>query len=164
MASPPPRARVVAALAGLALTGCGSDPSGAVTSLAVSDARSPVPANPDVAAVYLDIGDPGDADDRLVAARTDVAERVELHESVVDDDGTARMEEQPDGIAVPAGKGASLEPGGLHLMLLGPEELSEGDTFDLTLEFDRSGERTVEVTVTGDAGAPDDEDGDAGHG
>ena len=150
-------------LAAAALAGCGDD----VTAEAegrpplVTDAFVPVPPTPDVAAVYLDIGDPGGQDDLLVAARTDVADRVELHESVVGDDGTARMEPHRDGIAVPAGEGVALEPGGLHVMLFDPEPLAEGDTFDLALDFARGGHRTVEVTVTaggGDHGGEGDDD------
>lgn len=153
-------------LATLGLTGCGEDATAEASAPQVTQARTPVPATPDVAAVYLEVGDPGPADDLLVAARTDAADRVELHESVVGDGGTVRMEERRDGIAVPAGQGVTLAPGGLHLMLLDPGPLAAGDTFELTLEFDRGGERTVEVTVTADAQhAPDhDEETDGGHG
>ena len=138
-------------LALLALQGCMADGDAAdLEPPEVSAPHTPVPATPDVAAVYLEIGDPGEHDDRLVGAQSDVAERVELHESIIGDDGTARMEEQTDGIVVPAGQGVSLEPGGLHLMLIAPEPLGDGDRFELTLEFERGGERTVEVSVTGD--------------
>ena len=161
-----PRAHAVAvALAAVALAGCGDDATAGAEGQPppVTDAFVPVPPNPDVAAVYLDIGDPGGQDDLLIAARTDVADRVELHESVVADDGTARMEPRSDGIEVPAGQGVALEPGGLHVMLFHPDPLAEGDTFDLVLDFDRGGQRTVEVVVTGGAGDHGGE-GDDDHG
>ena len=111
-------------------------------------AETPEPAAPDVGAVYVTVADPGAEDDRIVAARTDVAERVELHESFVDDEGIARMEELPEGIVVPAGEGVVLERGGLHLMLMGLQtDLLQGDTYELVLEFERGGEVTVVVEV-----------------
>lgn len=133
-------------------------------------AETPEPAAPDVGAVYFTVADPGAEDDRIVAARTDVAERVELHESFVDDEGIARMEELPEGIVVPAGEGVVLERGGLHLMLMGLQtDLREGDTYELVLEFERGGEVTVVVEVVptvaghGEHGEHDEHDGHGEH-
>lgn len=51
-------------------------------------------------------------------------------------------------IDVPAGSTVSLEPGGLHIMLIGlATDLQPGDTYDLTLVFEAAGERTVTVEV-----------------
>jgi hypothetical protein len=56
--------------------------------------------------------------------------------------------QQVDAVDVPAGGEAVLEPGGYHVMLIGvTEELAEGDTVDLTLEFAESGEQTVSAEV-----------------
>ncbi len=57
------------------------------------------------------------------------------------------MREVP-GIDLPAGEVVALEPGGLHVMLIGlVDDLRPGDTFDLTLSFEQAGERTVSVEV-----------------
>jgi periplasmic copper chaperone A len=55
---------------------------------------------------------------------------------------------QVDGIEVPAGSTVTLGPGGLHIMLLDlAQPLPTGSTFDLTLDFEKAGEQTVEVSV-----------------
>jgi len=56
--------------------------------------------------------------------------------------GMMQMRQVPS-IAVPAGTTVTLEPGGLHIMLLDlAAPLTAGQTFDMTLEF-ASGERLV---------------------
>lgn len=142
----------IAALLGaliLLLAACSGAASGG--EISVSDARVPVPAAT-TGAAYMTLSNDGDAADQLVGASTDIASSVELHESSVKD-GSMSMQ-QLDSIDVPAGGEAVLEPGGLHLMLVGvTEDLTEGDTVDLTLDFAESGEQTIsaEVVPLGDA-------------
>jgi hypothetical protein len=51
-------------------------------------------------------------------------------------------------VDVPAGKGAELKPGGLHVMLIGlVKPLNEGEKFPLTLYFEKAGTQQVEVMV-----------------
>jgi copper(I)-binding protein len=89
----------------------------------------------------------GAVDDALVSAETDVANTVELHESKIDEEGVMRMSPVPN-IPVPAGGSATLQPGGLHVMLMGlNQELAVGDTFNVTLNFEKSGPKTIEVEV-----------------
>lgn len=133
-----------------ALAACG----GAATAgqITVSDARVPVPAGPNGAA-YMTITADGAAD-RLIGAETTIAERAELHESSMRD-GAMSMR-QVDGIDIPAGGDAVLEPGGFHLMLVGvTRELAVGDTVDITLTFEGAGDQTVsaEVVPPGDVEA-----------
>lgn len=88
-----------------------------------------------------------DAPDRLIAASSDAARRVELHTHMLDDQGVARMREV-EAIAVEPGADTVLAPGGLHVMLMGlTRELSEGDTVDLTLTFETTGEVAVTAPV-----------------
>lgn len=64
-----------------------------------------------------------------------------------DDMGGMMQMRQVSSIPVPAGATVTLEPGGLHLMLIDlAAPLTAGQTFDITLEF-ASGERLV-VPVT----------------
>lgn len=52
------------------------------------------------------------------------------------------------GLAIPAGSSVELKPGGTHIMLMGLEApLPEGDSLRLTLRFEKSGERPIEVGV-----------------
>lgn len=131
----------------LLLAGCGGTGS---SEIAVSDARVPVPPGTNGAA-YMTLTNDGDTDDQLIAASTDVAESVELHETTTD--GGSMSMQQVEGIDIPAGGEAVLEPGGLHVMLIDvTEDLTEGDTVELTLTFGVAGEQTVsaEVVPTGD--------------
>lgn len=99
-------------------------------------------------AAFLTIENHGDAADRLVAARSDVAERVELHTHKADANGTMKMLEVPEGFAIPAHGSHHLARGGDHVMLLGlTRPLAQGDTFDLVLTFEKAGDVTVQVPV-----------------
>lgn len=98
-------------------------------------------------AVYMTIANAGGAADRLVAASTDAAATVELHESKLVDN-VMQMAPVPGGIEVPAGGTAELKPGGLHIMLIGlTRDLNAGDTLRLTLTFERAGTITVDAPV-----------------
>ena len=97
-------------------------------------------------AAYLRIANAGAEDDRLVGVSAPVAERVELHTHSMSD-GVMRMR-KVHAIPVPGGKSAELKPGGHHVMLIGLRApLKEGETFPLTLIFDKAGTITVIVAV-----------------
>ena len=53
-----------------------------------------------------------------------------------------------DDVIVPAGGSVAFRPGGLHLMLVVPDErVVVGGTFEVTLRFERTGPLTVTVMV-----------------
>ncbi len=88
--------------------------------------------------------------DRLLAATSPAARTVELH-THVNDNGVMRMRPVPE-IAVPAGGAVSLQPGGLHVMLIGlTRPLRAGDRVPVTLTFARAGSVAVELVVEGRA-------------
>jgi hypothetical protein len=90
----------------------------------------------------------GDTDDRLVAAATDAAERVELHTHIENTDGVMRMVEVKDGFPIPAGGSHALKRGGDHVMLMGlTGPLEQGATVPLTLTFEQAGDLTLDVVV-----------------
>lgn len=127
------------------VAGC-TGPTG-TPELRIGPARASVPAA-GVAQLVLEIENVGDGDDRLVAATTDRALAVELHETAIDDEGRATMTLREDGVALPAGTTTRFRPGGLHLMLVVPDAtIVLGATFDVTLSFDRSPPSTLAVTV-----------------
>lgn len=101
------------------------------------------------AAYLVAIRNEGERADRLLAASTTVAERVELHQMRMTGD-VMRMRALP-GIEIPARSTVSLRQGsadGYHLMLFGlRRQLAIGDRFALTLRFERAGETQVEVWV-----------------
>jgi copper(I)-binding protein len=69
-----------------------------------------------------------------------------LHESFTDH-GVAKMRDVP-ALSVEPGKPVVLAPGGYHLMLMGLKQaLKEGDTFPVTLSFEKAGQVTAMVKV-----------------
>jgi copper(I)-binding protein len=95
---------------------------------------------------YLTVRNGGDQDDRLIGVSSEVADKAELHSSVVQD-GVMKMR-AVEALDVPAHGEAVLEPGGLHIMLIGLKApLEEGKSFALTLEFENAGEIEVMTTV-----------------
>jgi copper(I)-binding protein len=108
-----------------------------------------VGATAPTAAGYLSIANGGAEADRLVAAETPRAQRVELHEMSITD-GIMRMRPPPDGVPLPAGGTVTLAPGGLHLMLVDPVgAFVRGTSVPLTLRFERAGEVIIELEVAG---------------
>ena len=88
-----------------------------------------------------------DGSDRLVAAESDAAARVELHTHELDANGVARMR-QIEAIPVAAGTPSELKPGGLHVMLMGlGRPLAAGETIGLTLVFEKAGRVSLTVPV-----------------
>ncbi len=101
--------------------------------------------------IYIRIVNQGATDDRLISARTPVAERVELHRSTMKD-GIHRME-KVDGVVVPAGGEAVLEPGGLHFMLIGlGTMLMAEEALPVTFTFESAGEIATTFAVEARAG------------
>lgn len=87
-----------------------------------------------------------DAADKLVAAKADVSKRVELHNHI-HENGMMKMRQVHE-IAVPANGMAMLKPGSYHVMFMGLNApFKEGDTFPLTLVFEKAGEVKVDVSV-----------------
>ena len=96
------------------------------------------------------------AADRLTGATTPVADKVEVHLSMMHD-GMMHMHELADGLGLEPGKAVALAPGGLHLMLIGlKQQLMPGATFPMTLIFANEPPVTVTVQVgaAGAAGPP----------
>lgn len=70
-------------------------------------------------AIFLELHNMTDSDDRLIAARSDVAKRVELHTHQDLGDGVMKMMEVEEGFAIPAQGMHALARGGDHIMLMG---------------------------------------------
>ena len=129
------------AILSVLLVACGSAGDG---SLQVKDVWArPALADGNSAAFFV-IENPG-ADDTLLSASSDVANAVELHKTTMQD-GVMQMRQQEN---VPTPKGeTTFAPGGLHVMFIGlHNDLKPGDTFTLTLNFEKAGERTLNVEV-----------------
>ena len=107
-------------------------------------------------AAYLAIANHGSGPDRLIGASSP-AGQAELHNNV-SEDGIMKMR-PVEAVDLAPGETVVLEPGGLHLMLMGlAEPLVEGKTFPLTLTFEKAGSIHVEVKVEGVASMHGDHD------
>jgi copper(I)-binding protein len=167
------------AAAALALAGCGgtdsSTPaqtvSSAPTAAADGDARTAAPLTlddawakavdqlpdpgtmPAMTGVFGTLVNTGDADIRLIGGSSPVAAMVELHETVMSDEGMV-MREADGGLVVPAGGSLVLEPGGHHIMLMDlTEPIPAGADVEVVLRAEDGTEVTVVVPARTFAGA-----------
>lgn len=116
-------------------------------SIAVSDAyaRATAPGQANGAA-FLTLSNRSSEPRALIAATSPAAQAVELH-THVQEDGMVRMR-RVERIELPAQGSVSLQPGGLHLMLIGLKgDLAPGDQVDLSLTFDDDTEAQVQASV-----------------
>ena len=124
------------------------------------------------AAYFTIIG--GETDDVLTGIKPDaaIAGSIEMHETVMAGGGSTSMGDSDmssttmagdmtattmggamqmlpvSTVEIPAGETVEFKPGGHHIMLIDlVEPLKLGDTFELTLMFEKAGEKTVSVEV-----------------
>jgi copper(I)-binding protein len=114
--------------------------------LEVSEAWARPAAAGEASAVYLTISNNAAQDEALIGVECAIADECMLHQTTIADD-VIHMEHLPR-LEIPAGSQAILEPGGMHIMLMGLEsELAIGDLVILTLRFERAGEMPIEAEV-----------------
>lgn len=102
-------------------------------------------------AAFMTIVNMGPHADRLIAAKSDLAARTELHTHLMEG-GVMKMR-QVDEIDVLPGTPTALQPGGYHIMFMGLKKpFIEGETLPLTLIFEKAGPVDVDFVVQG-AGA-----------
>ena len=95
--------------------------------------------------VFLTITDKG-APDRLIGASTPVAATAEVHETV-NDKGVMHMR-PVSALPLQPNDPVTLKPGGYHIMLMGlKQQLKDGETFPVTLTFEKAGAVTTTVHV-----------------
>jgi copper(I)-binding protein len=99
-------------------------------------------------AAFMQIMNHTGAEDRLIAARSDAAKKVELHTHVDSGDGVMKMMHVEEGFAIPAGETHSLARGGDHVMLMGlTAPFEDGASIDVTLVFENAGDVVVQVPI-----------------
>lgn len=131
--------------------------------LVVSDSWARASAAPTMknGAAFFTVANSGSTMDRLVAAATPVAAKAELHTHLMEG-GVMKMR-PVEAIEVHPGAPVVLQPGGLHVMLMGLKApLAEGTRIPLTLVFEKAGRVDLSVPVLG-AGARGPAGDDAPH-
>ncbi len=107
-------------------------------------------------AAFFTVTNNGAGDDRLVAAESDVAAAVEVHEMKMVGE-TMEMTPLPEGLPIPAGETVVLEPGGYHIMMIGlTRDLKAGETFELKLTFEQAGAVELNVPIYASLSAAED--------
>jgi copper(I)-binding protein len=129
--------------AGLVLAGCRARGDG---NLRLSGAWARPGGAGETSAVYLTIANDGNEPEALVGVDCSSIAVCELHQTMLEGD-MVHMEPQ-DRFEIPAGGEISLEPGGMHIMLMNlQDDLAPGDRISLTLHFEKGGEIPLEVEV-----------------
>jgi copper(I)-binding protein len=108
-------------------------------------ARAMLPGQPSGGG-FVTMANKGASPDRLVAASSPAAGKVEIHSMEIKD-GVMIMRPVAGGLEIPAGGTVEMKPGGLHLMLMQVEEPFAAGTVPLTLEFETAGKIEIELPV-----------------
>jgi len=113
----------------------------------------PTPPSAPVAGGYMKLTNTGIEADRLVEVVSPIAERAEIHRSVVEN-GIASMR-PTEGLAVDPGATVDFEAEKLHVMFIKPKsQLKDGEKFPATLVFEKAGRVEIEFMVQARAAKP----------
>lgn len=97
-------------------------------------------------AVYITIRNVGSHGVSLESISSDIAESVMIHRTVMEN-GMMTMQHVPE-LHIPSRENVKLEPGGLHIMLMGLRRpLVAGDVFRMNLSFSNGVVLRVDVPV-----------------
>ena len=124
---------------------CSTDSTG---SIEISDAWiREVPPNSEITALYFEIKNSTGAEDWIVSIDSAVSEKVEIHNTVIDNNGSAKMVKL-DEVKLPSGGSIKLEPAGMHVMLIGlNQKIRAGEEYKINFNFKNSGNKTVTARV-----------------
>ncbi|MBF0627085.1 MAG: copper chaperone PCu(A)C [Magnetococcales bacterium] len=113
-----------------------------------------------IQAGYLTLHNAGGKEQSLVGATSPLFAKIELHETI-QHDGQSHMQARPS-IALPPGGQVALAPGGLHLMLIGPQRaLPPMEKVSIVLQF--ADGSTVPVSAEVRAATSGDKGSEAAH-
>jgi copper(I)-binding protein len=105
------------------------------------------PGGAKIAGGYLKITNNGTSVDRFVGAKSDAADRVEIHEMSMND-GVMKMRPLPNGLEIKPGETVELKSGGYHLMFMDLKQpLKQGDSLKAKLQFEKAGSLDVDFNV-----------------
>jgi hypothetical protein len=95
---------------------------------------------------YFTITNKGREADRLVAAESPAAAKIEIHAIKVVGAGIT-MKQMEKGLGLPPDTAITLKPRGYHLWIELKAPLAQGQKVPVTLRFEKAGIRSIELTV-----------------
>jgi copper(I)-binding protein len=96
---------------------------------------------------FMTITNKGTTADRLIAVRSSVSDKVEIHEMKMDG-SVMRMRELEKGLEIPSGASIALKPGGYHIMFMELKAPFAKDAkIPVTLVFEKAGNIDVVLDV-----------------
>lgn len=96
---------------------------------------------------YVTITNKGTTPDRLIAVRSAVSDKAEIHEMKMEGN-VMRMRELAKGLEIPPGATVELKPGGYHIMFMELKAPFAKDAkVPVTLVFEKAGSIDVELLV-----------------
>jgi periplasmic copper chaperone A len=99
-------------------------------------------------AMYMTIKNSGNAADKLLSGKSPACASIEVHKTVIKDDGSLGMNLIDKPLDIPANGQVEFVSGGTHIMcILFNEQFKPGAKVDLTLAFEKSGEKTTTVLI-----------------
>jgi copper(I)-binding protein len=127
--------RVATILGSVVFLGAAVNAGPAANGVEVRDAYArAVPPGQSNSAMFMQLTNDSGTDRAVVGAESPVCKAAELHTHI--HQGGMMMMRRIDRIDLPAGKTVALQPGGLHVMLIGLKRLLvPGESVDLTLIF-----------------------------
>ncbi|WP_372880670.1 copper chaperone PCu(A)C [Psychromonas sp.] len=117
------------------------------TQLSVEDAYvRATPPNSKNSAAFMVINNTGNEEVKLIAAASDIADRVELH-THIHADGMMKMRQVPE-VSIQAQNTVALQPGGYHVMFVNLKQpLKEGQSVAILLYFDNGEQIKVNAPI-----------------
>jgi periplasmic copper chaperone A len=129
------------------LSACGtSAPAGSQGAIEISAPYANAAGAGENSAAYMNFTNTGAEADTLLKASCDAAMMTQVMETKMEGDVMSMSEISR--IELPSKNTVGLKPGGYHIMLMGlMQELKEGTTINITLEFANASRITIEVPV-----------------
>ncbi len=96
---------------------------------------------------YVTITNKGTTPDRLIAVRSAVSDKAEIHEMKMEGN-VMRMRELAKGLEIPPGATVELKPGGYHIMFMDLKApMAKDAKVPVTLVFEKAGSIDVDLVV-----------------
>jgi copper(I)-binding protein len=104
---------------------------------------------PTAGSLFMVIKNTGAADDTLLSGTSPACGSIEVHETVMKADGSMGMNLLDKPLLIPANGQVELKSGGIHIMCIMKKDdvFKPGNKIDLSLVFEKSGEKTVSVEI-----------------